>query len=51
MVEVIKMTFVTRIPVPPPEPKLTHIPVEEVDELKATMAKLERENEDLKLKL
>ncbi|XP_050897848.1 uncharacterized protein LOC127104726 [Lathyrus oleraceus] len=44
-VEMIKMPFVTRISVPLPEPKLTHIPIEEVDELKTTMAKLERENE------
>ncbi|XP_050876566.1 uncharacterized protein LOC127080282 [Lathyrus oleraceus] len=50
-VEMIKMPFVTRTPVPLPEPKLTHIPIEEVDELKTTMAKLERENEELKLRL
>ncbi|XP_050915055.1 uncharacterized protein LOC127130012 [Lathyrus oleraceus] len=49
--EVIKIPFVTRISVPLPEPKLTHIPFEEVDELKTTMEKLERENEELKLKL
>lgn len=51
MVEVIKMSFIIRIPVPLPEPKPTHIPIEEVRELKATMARLEKENEELKLKL
>ncbi|XP_050902283.1 uncharacterized protein LOC127112348 [Lathyrus oleraceus] len=50
-VEAIRTPFVTWIPVPLSEPKLTHIPIEEVDELKATMAKIERENEELKLKL
>ncbi|XP_050916624.1 uncharacterized protein LOC127131752 [Lathyrus oleraceus] len=51
MVEVIKMPFIIWILVPFPESKPTHIPIEEVDELKATMARLEKENEELKLKL
>ncbi|XP_050895689.1 uncharacterized protein LOC127102353 [Lathyrus oleraceus] len=50
-VEMIKMSFVTRTLIPLPEPRLTHIPIEEVDELKTTMAKLERENEELNLRL
>ncbi|XP_050908879.1 uncharacterized protein LOC127122616 [Lathyrus oleraceus] len=50
-VEIIKMSFVIRAPVPLPEPKLTHVSIEEVEELKTTMAKLEKENEELKIKL
>lgn len=50
-VEVIKIPFIIRVSVPLPEPKLTHIPIEEVNEFKGTMAKLEKENEELKLKL
>ncbi|XP_050889226.1 uncharacterized protein LOC127094432 [Lathyrus oleraceus] len=50
-VEMIKMPFVIRAPVPLPEPKLTHVPIEEVEELKTTMAKLEKENEELQIKL
>ncbi|XP_050895736.1 uncharacterized protein LOC127102408 [Lathyrus oleraceus] len=49
--EVIKMPFIIRIPVPLPEPKPTHVPIEEVEELKVTMARLEKENEELRLKI
>ncbi|KAI5424663.1 hypothetical protein KIW84_030740 [Lathyrus oleraceus] len=45
------MPFVIRTPIPLPEPKLTHVPIEEMEELKATMAKLEKENEELQMKL
>lgn len=45
------MTFIIRIPVPLPEPKLTHIPIEEAKELRATIAKLGKENEELHLNL
>ncbi|XP_050889332.1 uncharacterized protein LOC127094554 [Lathyrus oleraceus] len=50
-VEMIKMSFVIRAPVPLPEPKLTHVPIEEMEELKTTVAKLEKENEELQIKL
>ncbi|XP_050900088.1 uncharacterized protein LOC127106830 [Lathyrus oleraceus] len=50
-VQMIKMPFVIRTPIPLPEPKLTHVPIEEMEELKTTMAKLERENEELQIKL
>ncbi|KAI5396864.1 hypothetical protein KIW84_062915 [Lathyrus oleraceus] len=50
-VQIIKMPFVIRMPIPLPEPKLTHVPIEEMEELKATMAKLEKENEELQTKL
>ncbi|KAI5388637.1 hypothetical protein KIW84_074350 [Lathyrus oleraceus] len=50
-VQIIKMSFVIRTPIPLPEPKLTHVPIEEMEELKTTMAKLEKENEELQTKL
>ncbi|KAI5402314.1 hypothetical protein KIW84_050069 [Lathyrus oleraceus] len=50
-VQIIKMPFVIRTPIPLPEPKLTHVPIEEMEELKTTMAKLEKENEELQTKL
>ncbi|KAI5393885.1 hypothetical protein KIW84_060837 [Lathyrus oleraceus] len=50
-VKMIKMPFVIRTPIPLPEPKLTHVLIEEVEELKTTMAKLKKENENLKIKL
>ncbi|KAI5437894.1 hypothetical protein KIW84_023859 [Lathyrus oleraceus] len=50
-VHIIKMPFVIRKPIPLPEPKLTHVPIEEMEELKNTMAKLEKENEELQTKL
>ncbi|KAI5381499.1 hypothetical protein KIW84_UN0680 [Lathyrus oleraceus] len=45
------MPFVIQTPIPLPVPKLTHVPIEEMEELKATMAKLEKENEELQIKL
>lgn len=45
--EVIKIPFIIMILVPLPEPKLTHIPTEEVEELRATIARLGKENEEL----
>ncbi|XP_050895933.1 uncharacterized protein LOC127102629 [Lathyrus oleraceus] len=50
-VEMVKMPFVIRAPVPLPGPKLTHVPTEEMEELKTIMAKLEKENEELQIKL
>ncbi|KAI5387679.1 hypothetical protein KIW84_073679 [Lathyrus oleraceus] len=50
-VQMINMSFVIRTPIPLPEPKLTHVPIEEMEELKTTMAKLEKENEELQIKL
>ncbi|XP_050890672.1 uncharacterized protein LOC127096093 [Lathyrus oleraceus] len=50
-VEVIKMPFIIRINVPLPEPKLTHIPIEESEELRSTIARLGKENEELQLNL
>lgn len=50
-VEVIKMPFIIRVPLPLPEPKLTHIPIQEVEELRATIARLRKENEELQLNL
>ncbi|KAI5403843.1 hypothetical protein KIW84_051118 [Lathyrus oleraceus] len=50
-VQIIKMPFVIRTPIPLPEPKLTHVPIEELEELKTIMAKLEKENEELQTKL
>ncbi|KAI5399784.1 hypothetical protein KIW84_064929 [Lathyrus oleraceus] len=50
-VQIIKVPFVIRTPIPLPEPKLTHVPIEEMEELKTTMAKLEKENEELQTKL
>ncbi|KAI5384360.1 hypothetical protein KIW84_071392 [Lathyrus oleraceus] len=50
-VQIIKMPFVIRTPIPLPEPKLTHVPTEEMEELKTAMAKLEKENEELQTKL
>ncbi|XP_050890084.1 uncharacterized protein LOC127095441 [Lathyrus oleraceus] len=50
-VQIIKMSFVIRTPIPLPEPKLTHVPIEEMEELKTAMAKLEKENEELQIKL
>ncbi|XP_050889381.1 uncharacterized protein LOC127094616 [Lathyrus oleraceus] len=50
-VEMIKMSFVIRTPAPLPKPKLTHVSIEEVEELKTIMAKLEKENEELQIKL
>ncbi|KAI5387078.1 hypothetical protein KIW84_073291 [Lathyrus oleraceus] len=50
-VQIIKMPFVIRTPIPLPEPKLTHVPIEEMEELKTTVAKLEKENEELQTKL
>ena len=47
----IKIPFVIQTPIPLPEPKLTHVPIEEMEELKTTMAKLEKENEELQIKL
>ncbi|KAI5425545.1 hypothetical protein KIW84_031373 [Lathyrus oleraceus] len=46
-VQMIKMPFVIRTPIPLIEPKLTHVPIKEMEELKTTMAKLEKENEEL----
>ncbi|KAI5402269.1 hypothetical protein KIW84_050040 [Lathyrus oleraceus] len=45
------MPFVIWTPIPLPEPKLTHVPIEEMEELKTTMAKLEKENEELQTKI
>lgn len=45
MLEVIKMPFIIRILVPIHEPKLTHIPIEEAEELRATIKRLGKENE------
>lgn len=45
------MPFVIQTPIPLPEPKLTHVPIEEMEELKTAMAKLEKENEELQTKL
>ncbi|XP_050919744.1 uncharacterized protein LOC127137315 [Lathyrus oleraceus] len=50
-VEMIKIPFVIRTPVPLPGPKLTHVPIEEMEELKTTTENLEKENEELKIKL
>lgn len=50
-VEVIKMSFIIRAPVPIPEPKITHIPIKEVEELRATITRLGKENEELQLNL
>ncbi|KAI5445919.1 hypothetical protein KIW84_013954 [Lathyrus oleraceus] len=50
-VQIIKIPFVIRTPIPLPEPKLTHVPIEEMEELKTAMAKLEKENEELQTKL
>ena len=50
-VEVIKIPFIIRIPVPLTEPKLTHIPIEEAEELRATIVRLGKENEELQLNL
>lgn len=46
-VEVIKMPFIIRTHVPLPEPKPTHILIEEAGELRATIARLGKENEEL----
>ncbi|KAI5419035.1 hypothetical protein KIW84_043299 [Lathyrus oleraceus] len=50
-VQIIKMPFVIRTPIPLPELKLTHVPIKEIEELKTAMAKLEKENEELQIKL
>lgn len=49
--EVIKIPFIIRIAMPLPEHKLTHIPIEEAEELRATIARLGKENEELQLNL
>ncbi|XP_050901996.1 uncharacterized protein LOC127109164 [Lathyrus oleraceus] len=50
-VEMIKMPFAILTPIPLPGPKLTHVPIEEVEELNTIMEKLEKENEELQIKL
>lgn len=47
----IKLPFITEVPIPPPGPKPTHVPIEEAEELNATISKLEKENEELYLRL
>lgn len=45
--EVIKMPFIVKTHVPLSEPKLTHILIEEAEELRAIIARLGKENEEL----
>ncbi|KAI5389883.1 hypothetical protein KIW84_075261 [Lathyrus oleraceus] len=47
----VKMPYSVDVPIPSPEPEPVHASKEEVDALKATMAQLTKENEDLRSKL
>lgn len=40
------MTLSVEMPVPRPNPKHTHIPIEETDELRATILRLTKENDE-----
>lgn len=47
----VKMSYSADVPIPSPEPKLVYASKEEVDALKATVAQLTKENEDMWSKL
>lgn len=40
--KVIQMPFIIKMAVSLPEPKLTHIPIKEAEELRATITRLEK---------
>lgn len=46
MTRLIKMSLSVDMLVSPPEPKPTHIPIEEAEELRATIVKLAKENDE-----
>ncbi|XP_050908973.1 uncharacterized protein LOC127122721 [Lathyrus oleraceus] len=50
-VEMINIPSIIRTHVPLPEPRPTHIPIEEAEELRATIARLGKENKELQLNL
>lgn len=43
----IKLPFNCEVPIPPQAHEPTHVPIQEAEELKATITKLEKENEEI----